>query len=57
MPLDRLTRHPERGSTDRARLDALLDDQLWGTLDPNTITCPTSYGSGVTCDPNPPRKP
>ena len=32
MPLDRLTRHPERGSTDRARLDALLDDQLWGTL-------------------------
>lgn len=32
MPLDRLTRKPDRGSTDRSRLDALLDSQFWGTL-------------------------
>jgi hypothetical protein len=32
VPLDRLNRHPERGSTDRVRLNALLDGQFWGTL-------------------------
>lgn len=32
-------------------------DTEWGTLDPGTITCPTSYGSGVSCAPNPPRCP
>lgn len=32
MTLDRLHRMPERGSTDRADLDALLDGQPWGTL-------------------------
>ncbi len=30
--MDRLTRHPERGSSDRADLDALLDEQWYGTL-------------------------
>lgn len=31
-PQDRLTRMPERGSTERAALDALLDEVLAGTL-------------------------
>jgi hypothetical protein len=35
----------------------LFYDTDWGTEDPATITCPTSYGYGVSCDPNPPRKP
>lgn len=30
--LDHLNRHPERGRTDRAALDALLDSQIVGTL-------------------------
>lgn len=34
--MDRLTRHPERGSSDRADLDALLDSQWYGTL--STLT-------------------
>lgn len=34
--MDRLTRHPERGSTDRADLFALLDSQWYGTL--STVT-------------------
>jgi len=32
MPIDRLTRMPERDHTDRAHLDALLDTELVGTL-------------------------
>lgn len=32
MPLDRLTRLPEYGSTDRADLDALLDEQVLATV-------------------------
>ncbi len=32
MALDELTRYPERGSKDRRKLDALLDEQKWGTL-------------------------
>lgn len=34
--MDRLTRHPERGSSDRADLFALLDSQWYGTL--STVT-------------------
>lgn len=30
--LDRLTRKPDRGTSNRARLDALLDDQLVATV-------------------------
>lgn len=33
---ERLTRHPERGSSQRADLDALLDSQWYGTL--STVT-------------------
>lgn len=32
MLIDRLTRYPDRGSTDRTLLNALLDEQWWGTL-------------------------
>lgn len=32
MPIDRLTRLPEYGSTNRADLDALLDDQVLATV-------------------------
>ena len=32
MPIDRLSRLPERGSSDRPTLDALLDSELVGTL-------------------------
>lgn len=32
MALDRLNRFRDRGSSDRAKLDALLDAQLWGVL-------------------------
>jgi uncharacterized protein len=32
MPIDRLTRMPERGRADREHLDALLDSELVGTL-------------------------
>ncbi|GAA3611749.1 hypothetical protein GCM10022199_14520 [Marihabitans asiaticum] len=37
MALDSLTRYPERGSSERAELDALLDEVLTGTL--ATLKC------------------